>query len=114
MRPSVRPRTRDLLQTRRVVDCGCVESVSPLFSAPVFQRRRGRCRRRRARRSMVKAKLRKKAERAERASKSATTVAGDAGEVAAAEDDVEDAMANLTSHHRRKVKKRAVFLESTS
>ena len=87
---------------------------APLFSAPVFQRRRGRRRRRRARRSMVKAKLRKKAERAERASKSATTVARDAGEVAAAEDDVEDAMANLTSHHRRKVKKRAVFLESTS
>ena len=67
-----------------------------------------------ARGDMVKAKLRKKAERAERASKSTTTAAGDARKDAAAEDDVEDAMASLTSHHRRKVKKRAVFLESAS
>ena len=67
---------------------------------------------------MVKAKLRRKAERAERAGKALARSSGggatadDVGDDAAA-GSVEDEMSRLTDHHRRKVKKRAAFLEST-
>ena len=73
---------------------------------------------------MVKAKLRRKAERAERAGKAlarssgsgggggATTTGEDGLGVDAAAGGVEDEMSRLTDHHRRKVKKRAAFLES--
>lgn len=59
---------------------------------------------------MVKHKIRRKAERAARAGGAETTrdANGDA-ETAA---DADAAMASLTSSHRRKVKKRAKFLES--
>lgn len=69
---------------------------------------------------MVKAKLRRKAERAERAGKAlarssggggGATAEGGLGDDAAA-GAVEDEMSRLTDHHRRKVKKRAAFLES--
>lgn len=68
---------------------------------------------------MVKAKLRRKAERAERAGKALARSSGGGGAKAedglgddAAAGAVEDEMSRLTDHHRRKVKKRAAFLES--
>lgn len=71
---------------------------------------------------MVKAKLRRKAERAERAGKALARSSGGGGattaedglgvDAAAGSHQVEDEMSRLTDHHRRKVKKRAAFLES--
>lgn len=59
---------------------------------------------------MVKHKIRRKAERAARAGGTETT--RDANEDAETAADADAAMASLTSSHRRKVKKRAKFLES--
>jgi len=59
---------------------------------------------------MVKHKIRRKAERAVRAGGTETT--RDANEDAETAADADAAMASLTSSHRRKVKKRAKFLES--
>lgn len=59
---------------------------------------------------MVKHKIRRKAERAARAGGTETT--RDANEDAETAADSDAAMASLTSSHRRKVKKRAKFLES--
>jgi len=59
---------------------------------------------------MVKHKIRRKAERAARAGGTETT--RDANEDAETAADADAALASLTSSHRRKVKKRAKFLES--